>query len=116
MLIEKEDLTVQELKGLLQFHLFQNLMYARQKENENPQQFLYHVISLKQNIQFASKHSTADIRYDAKTIQEVVGYQSESDNLRIDQMGVRTTKRANSTKRPRITRQRHKSVHDTLAP
>ncbi len=46
--MEKEDLTVQELKGLLQSHLgdksstelFQNLMCARQGENENPQQFI----------------------------------------------------------------------------
>lgn len=79
MLMEKEDLTVQELKGLLQSHLgdksstelFQNLMCARQGENENAQQFLHRVIGLKQNIQFASKHSTAEISYDAKTIQEV---------------------------------------------
>ncbi|KAL0199247.1 hypothetical protein M9458_007787, partial [Cirrhinus mrigala] len=79
MLMEKEDLTVRELKGLLQSHLgdksstelFQSLMCARQAENENPQQFLYRVIGLKQKIQFASKHATADIRYDAKTIQEV---------------------------------------------
>lgn len=79
MLMEKENLTVRELKGLLQSHLgdksstelFQSLMCARQGENESPQQFLYRAIGLKQKIQFASKHSTADIRYDAKTIQEV---------------------------------------------
>lgn len=59
MLMEKEDLTVQELKGLLQSHLgdksstelFQNVMCARQGGNENPQQFLYRVIGLKQRLQ-----------------------------------------------------------------
>ncbi len=44
-----------------------------------------------------------------------VGYQSESDNLRIEQIGVRTTKRVNATNRQDI-RQRHKFVHDSLAP
>ncbi len=61
---------MQELKGLLQSHkgdksiteMFQNVMCARQGENENPQQFHYRVIGLKQKIQFASKHSTSDIR------------------------------------------------------
>lgn len=51
MLMKKEDLTVQELRGLLQSHLgdksstelFLNLMCARQGENESPQKFLYRV-------------------------------------------------------------------------
>ncbi len=36
------------------------------------------------------------------------------ENLRFDQIGVEQPKEPNSTKRPRITRQYHKSVHDTL--
>ncbi|KAL3983393.1 hypothetical protein ACER0C_015018 [Sarotherodon galilaeus] len=55
MLINKDDLTVVELKGFLQAHLrekngtelFQELMCARQDESETPQQFLYRVIGLK---------------------------------------------------------------------
>lgn len=102
MLMEKEDLTVQELKGLLQSHLgdksstelFQNLMCARQGENENRQQFLYRVIGLKQKIQFASKQSTADIRYDAKTIQEVFLHTVSLQQTKITEQQCKCTAKA----------------------
>jgi hypothetical protein len=56
MLINKEEMTVAELKGFLQAHLreknstelFQELMGARQDQQETQQQFLDHVIGLKQ--------------------------------------------------------------------
>lgn len=52
MLINKDDITVTELKGFLQTHLkeknrtelYQELMCTKQEENETPQQFLYCVI------------------------------------------------------------------------
>lgn len=52
MLINTDDLALTELKGFPQAHLreknstelFQELMCARQDENETPQQFLYHVM------------------------------------------------------------------------
>ncbi|XP_037651830.1 uncharacterized protein LOC119503885 [Sebastes umbrosus] len=79
MLINKDDLTVTELKGFLQAHLreknstelFQELMCARQDENETPQQFLYRVIGLKQRVLFTSKLSDAGIKYSAATVQDV---------------------------------------------
>lgn len=54
MLINKDDLTVMELKGFLQAHLreknstelSQELMCTRKDENETPQQFLYRVIGV----------------------------------------------------------------------
>ncbi len=46
-------------------------MCARQGKKINLLLFLYRVIGLKQNIQFASKHITSDIRYDATNIHEV---------------------------------------------
>ncbi|KAL3987734.1 hypothetical protein ACER0C_014849 [Sarotherodon galilaeus] len=79
MLINKDDLTVLELKGFLQAHLreknstelFQELMCARQDENETPQQFLYWVIGLKQRVLFTSKMSDAGIKYSPATVQDV---------------------------------------------
>ncbi|KAK2852490.1 hypothetical protein Q7C36_007691 [Tachysurus vachellii] len=54
MLMNKDDLTVEELKAFLHSHLgeqsntelFQELMCTKQKDNETPQQFLYRVIGL----------------------------------------------------------------------
>lgn len=79
MLINKDDITVTELKGFLQTHLkeknstelFQELMCTKQDENETPQQFLYRVIGLKQRILFTSKLADTDIKYSAATVQDV---------------------------------------------
>ena len=79
MLINKDDLTVIELKGFLQAHLreknstelFQELMCARQEESETPQQFLYRVIGLKQRVLFTSKLSDSGIQYSPATVQDV---------------------------------------------
>lgn len=79
MLMNKEDMMVEELKGFLQSHLgdksstelFQELMCAKQSENETPQQFLYRVIGLKQKILFAAKQTNSDIRYSSATVQDV---------------------------------------------
>ncbi|XP_028290530.1 uncharacterized protein LOC114454337 [Gouania willdenowi] len=79
MLINKDDITVTELKGFLQSHLreknstelFQELMCTRQDDNETPQQFLYCVIGLKRRILFPSKLTDTDIKYSAATVQDV---------------------------------------------
>ena len=79
MLMVKDDLTVDELKGFLHSHLgeqsntelFQELMCTKQKDSETPQQFLYRVIGLKQKILLASKHTDSDVRYNASTVQDV---------------------------------------------
>ena len=79
MLISKDDITLTELKGFLQTHLreknstelFQELMCAKQDENETPQQFLYRVMGLKQRILFTSKLSDTGIKYSAATVQDV---------------------------------------------
>ena len=79
MLTHKDDITISELKRFLRPHLgekastelFQELMCAKQSEQEPPQQFLYHMIGLKQKILFQSKQANTDIHYDPKTIQEV---------------------------------------------
>lgn len=79
MLINKDDLTLLEMKGFLQAHLreknstelFQELMCARQDESETPQQFLYRVIGLKQRVLFTSKLSDAGIKYSPATVQDV---------------------------------------------
>jgi len=79
MLINKDDLTVVEMKGFLQAHLreknstelFQELMCARQDESETPQQFLYRVIGLKQRVLFTSKLSDTGIKYSPATVQDV---------------------------------------------
>lgn len=79
MLINKDDLSVLELKGFLQAHLrernstelLQELMCARQDDNETPQQFLDRVIGLKQRVLFTSKLSDAGIQYSPDTVQDV---------------------------------------------
>ena len=79
MLVNKDEITLPELKGFLRSHLgekattemFQELMCARQSEQESPQQFLYRMIRLKQKIIFQSKQNNAEISYEPKTIQEV---------------------------------------------
>lgn len=79
MLVNKDSITVSELKGFLRSHLgekattemFQELMCARQSDQESPQQFLYRMIGLKQKLLFQSRQASADISYDPKTIQEV---------------------------------------------
>ena len=58
MLVNKDSITVYELKGFLRSHLgekattemFQELMCARQSDQESPQQFLYRMIGLKQEV------------------------------------------------------------------
>ncbi|CAL9683080.1 unnamed protein product [Knipowitschia caucasica] len=79
MLVNKDDLTLAELKGLLQSHLgernstelFQELICAKQRDNETTQKFLYRVIGLKQRILFESKKSDSEIKYTPETIQGV---------------------------------------------
>ncbi|CAL9692527.1 unnamed protein product [Knipowitschia caucasica] len=79
MLMLKDDLSVPELQGFLRSHLgekattemFQELMCARQTEQESPQQFLYRMIGLKQKLMFQSKQANTDISYDPRTVQEV---------------------------------------------
>ena len=79
MLENKESITVSELKGFLRSHLgekattemFQELMCARQSDQESPQQFLYRMIGLEQKLLFQSRQASTDISYNPKTIQEV---------------------------------------------
>lgn len=79
MLMLKDELSLPELQGFLRSHLgekattemFQELMCARQTEQESPQQFLYRMIGLKQKLIFQSKQANADISYDPRTVQEV---------------------------------------------
>lgn len=79
MLMNKDDMTVAELKGFLQSHLgdrnstelFQELMCTKQSEHETPQQFLYRVMGLKQKILFAAKQADSDRKYSASTVQDV---------------------------------------------
>ncbi len=79
MLINKDDMTVTELKGFLQTHLreknsselFQELMCTKQDENETPQQFLYRVIGLKQRVLLTSRLADTDIKYATATVQDV---------------------------------------------
>lgn len=73
MLMNKDDLTVVELKGFLQSHLggqnsmelLQELICTKQSDRETPQQFLYRVIGLKQKILLSSKHTGTDVKYNA---------------------------------------------------
>lgn len=79
MLMNKDRLTIEELKGFLHSHLgeqsnmelFQELMCTKQKDNETPQQFLYRVIGLKQKILLASKHADTDVKYNESTVQDI---------------------------------------------
>lgn len=82
MLMHKDELSLPELQGFLRSHLgekattemFQELMCARQAEQESPQQFLYRMIGLKQKLIFQLKQAHSDISYNPKTIQEVFLY------------------------------------------
>lgn len=79
MLINKDDMAVDELKGFLQSHLgdwsstelFQELMCTKQSDQETPQQFLYRVKGLKQKILFAARQADSDPKYSAATVQDV---------------------------------------------
>lgn len=79
MLINKDDMTVNELKGFLQSHLgdrsstelFQELMCIKQSDHKTPQQFLYRVLGLKQKILFAARQADSDRKYSAATVQDV---------------------------------------------
>ena len=79
MLMLKDELSLPELQGFLRSHLgekattemFQELMCARQSEQESPQQFLYRMIGLKQKLIFQSRQANTDICYDPRTVQEV---------------------------------------------
>ncbi len=77
MLSNKEDLTVEGLKRFLRSHirdknvteLFQELSNARQQDRESPQQFLYRVMGLKQQVIFESQQPGVDFSYDKKLVQ-----------------------------------------------
>lgn len=77
--MNKDDMTVVELKGFLQSHLgdrsstelFQELMCTKQSEQETPQQFHYRVMGLKQKILYAAKQTDSDRKYSAATVQDV---------------------------------------------
>ncbi len=77
MLSNKEDLTVEGLKRFLRSHirdknvteLFQELSNARQQDIESPQQFLYRVMGLKQQVIFESQQPGVDFSYDKKLVQ-----------------------------------------------
>ena len=79
MLASKEELTITELKSFLQSHLgeksstelFQELMNAKQYPHETPQQFLYRMMGLKQKVIFTSRQTDSDIKYEARTAQNV---------------------------------------------
>lgn len=68
MLMNKDELTVVELKGFLQSHLggqssmelLQELICTKQSDR-----FLYRVIGLKQKILLSSKHTGTDVKYNA---------------------------------------------------
>lgn len=77
MLVNKGDLTVDELKRFLRAHirdknsteLFQELSNAKQHDKESPQQFLYRMMGLKQRILFESEQSGAVFSYDKRLVQ-----------------------------------------------
>ena len=79
MLSSKDEMTTTELKSFLQSHigekssteLFQEVMNAKQHEHETPQQFLYRTMGLKQKVIFTSRETDSDIKYEAKTAQNV---------------------------------------------
>ena len=79
MLINKDDLTLSELRSFMRSHLseksgselFKELMSTRQHEKESPQQFLYRMIGLKQKVMFASRQDNMDIEYEFHTVQNV---------------------------------------------
>ena len=77
MLANKGDLTVDELKRFLRAHirdknsteLFQELSNAKQQDKENPQQFLYRIMGLKQRVLFESQQPGAEFSYDKRLVQ-----------------------------------------------
>lgn len=77
MLVNKSDLTLDELKRFLRAHirdknsteLFQELSNARQQEKESPQQFLYRIMGLKQRVLFESGQPGVEFSYDKKLVQ-----------------------------------------------
>lgn len=77
MLINKSELTVDELKRFLRAHirdkssteLFQELSIAKQQDKESPQQFLYRLMGLKQRVLFQSRQPGAEFGYDKKLVQ-----------------------------------------------
>lgn len=79
MLMTKDGLTVDELKRFLRAHLrdrssaelFQELSNAKQQEKENPQQFLYRLMGLKQRVLFASQQGSSEFQYDSKLVHGV---------------------------------------------
>lgn len=79
MLINKEDRTVAELRGILQSHLgekngtelFQDLMCAKQHDHETPQQFWYRVIGMKQWVLLESKQPGTGTKYRPDSVQGV---------------------------------------------
>lgn len=79
MLINKDDLTLSELRSFMRSHLseksgselFQVLMSTKQHERESPQQFLYRMTGLKQKVMFASRQDNMDIEYESRTVQNV---------------------------------------------
>lgn len=70
MLVNRDEMAVSELKGILRSQLgkreitemFQELMCARQSEQESPQQFLYRMMGLKQKLLFQSRQANACVR------------------------------------------------------
>ena len=79
MLVNKDEMTITELKSFLRSHmgekgtteLFQELITARQLENETPQQFLYRMVGLKQRVIVTSRQADVEIKYEAHTVQNV---------------------------------------------
>ncbi len=79
MLMTRDGLTVAELKRFLRAHLrdkssaelFQDLSHAKQQEKENPQQFMYRSMGLKQRVLFASQQDSSEFQYDNKHVHGV---------------------------------------------
>lgn len=79
MLINKEDLSLAELKMFLHSHLqdqsstdlFQELINGKQQDKSTPQQFVYRIMGLKQKVLWSSQQVGAAIVYDKDLIQGV---------------------------------------------
>lgn len=52
--------------------LFQELITAKQHENETPQQFLYRMVGLKQRVILTSKQADTEIKYETQTVQNAL--------------------------------------------
>lgn len=59
------------LGGQSNTELFQELMCTKQSDSETPQQFMYHVIGLKQRILLASKYADTEVKYNANRVQDI---------------------------------------------